>query len=96
MPLQLPTAAFIANGGASFVPMINSCGDEAAGLEVSAGCARQGTAKISTTPANAPIIGEVQVMVCSIQTQMGGVSDITGNLTSILDHRSSRMMLGVP
>jgi hypothetical protein len=62
MPFQLPSAAFMANGGATFVPMTNSCWDDTEEFAVSVICARLELVKISTAAANAGTMGYLHII----------------------------------
>jgi hypothetical protein len=52
----------MANGGASFVPMTNSCCDDTEEFAVSVVCARLGPVKISTAAANAGTMGYLHII----------------------------------
>jgi hypothetical protein len=62
MPDQLPSAAFMAKGAASLVPITNSCCDAVA----SGACAQHGVANSVNAPANAAIIGDTCMVACIV------------------------------
>src|SRR5580658_4772479 len=90
MPDQLPSAAFMAKGAASLVPITNSRCDAAATSAASGACAQHGAANSVNAPVNTAIVADTCTAACIVARSGTPVTRENSIAHSRAGHRIAR------